>query len=224
MTYQWDFSFLLDHVDLLVRGFVNTILLFAVCMAVGMVLGLIAGMSRVSQYFAVRAAASLYTELFRNVPALVLLFWFYYAIPVLTGWQSSAFVAALIALSLYTGAYSAEIYRAGIESVEKGQWEASRALGMTRMQQFRYVVVPQAMRRMIPAFTNRAIELAKATTLASTISFAELLYNARLIAEYKYRPLETYTALALLFAAIILPLSYLTIRMEKRMRANEERN
>jgi polar amino acid transport system permease protein len=141
----------------------------------------------------------------------------FYALPILTGMQSSPWVASVVSLSLYTGAYSAEIYRAGIASIESGQWEAARALGFGYRNQMRYVVLPQALMRMVPAFGNRAIELAKATTLASTIAFGEVLYTAKTIAEDQYRPLETYTAVTLLFTAILLPLSYACIRLERRL-------
>lgn len=218
MEYQWDFSFLWTNGHLLLLGLVNTIQLAFVSLTAGLLVGLAAGLGRVSQSAFVRTLAAAYTEFFRNVPGLVLVFWFYYAIPILSGRQSSAWLASAVALSLYTGAYCAEIYRAGIESVERGQWEAARALGMSRRKQLRYVVLPQALSRMIPAFTNRAIELIKTTTLAATVSVAELLYTAKLIAEEQLRPLEAYTTAALMFTAIVLPLSYFAVRLEKRMR------
>jgi polar amino acid transport system permease protein len=218
MKYQWEFDFLWNSRWLLLLGLTNTLKLAVVSLAAGLMIGLITGIGRVSTSRFVRGIAGAYTEFFRNIPAIVLIFWFYYAIPVFTGWQATAWMTSIVALSLYTGAYCGEIYRAGIESVEKGQWEAARALGFDRAKQFRYIIVPQAIARMVPAFTNRSIELVKTTTLASSISLAETLYTAKLLAEDQLRPLEAYTAAALIFTSIILPLSYLAFRLERRMR------
>ena len=164
-----------------------------------------------------RFIGTFYVETIRNTPGLVQLIWVYFALPILTGMQSSAWVAAAVSLSIYTGAYSAEIYRAGISSIELGQWEAARALGFGYRDQMRYVILPQALLRMIPAFGNRAIELAKATTLASTIAFGELLYTAKTIAEDQMRPLETYTAVTVIFTAVLLPVSYFFVWLERRL-------
>lgn len=216
MNYQWDFSFLLNYLPLLGYGALNTLRLAVTTFVAGMIIGLFAGLGRLSPVRLVRTAATVYVEIFRNLPGIVLIFWFYYAIPIITGWQSSVWVAATVALSLYTGAYCAEIYRAGIESVNRGQWEAARALGMNPWLRMRYVILPQALRRMIPAFSNRAIEVLKTTTLTSTLAFAELLYTAKLIAEDQFRPLEAFTAVSLLYTAICVPISYLSLWLERR--------
>ncbi|MFC3678384.1 amino acid ABC transporter permease [Ferrovibrio xuzhouensis] len=218
MQYHWDFDFIWNSRSLLLLGVLNTFKLAVISLSAGLLIGLFTGIGRVSPSRLIRIISSIYTEFFRNVPGIVLIFWFYYAIPVLTGWQATAWLASTVALSLYTGAYCGEIYRAGIESIEKGQWEAARALGFNRVKQFRYIIIPQALSRMIPAFTNRAIELLKTTTLASSISLAETLYTAKLLAEDQLRPLESYTVAAFIFTIIVLPLSYLAFRLERRMR------
>lgn len=220
MAYTWDFNFLLSVGPLLLKGLVNTIKLWAVALSCGLAIGLVMGLCRTAPSAILRGIGTVYVESIRNTPGLVQLIWFYYALPIMTGLQSSAWLAATVSLSLYTGAYSTEIYRAGIASVEAGQWEAARALGFGYGNQMRYVVLPQALMRMIPAFGNRAIELAKATTLASTIAFGELLYTAKTIAEDQLRPLETYTAVTLIFTAILLPLSYACIWLERRVARN----
>jgi polar amino acid transport system permease protein len=221
MPYSWDFAFLWALGPLLLAGLLNTAKLWAVALACGLSIGLVAGLMRTAPSALLRGIGTVYVETIRNTPGLVQLVWFFYALPILTGVQSSAWLAAAVSLSLYTGAYSAEIYRAGIASIEIGQWEAARALGFGYGKQMRYVVLPQALRRMIPAFGNRAIELAKATTLASTIAFGELLYTAKTIAEDQLRPLETYTAVTLIFTAVLLPVSYACIRLERRLAASE---
>lgn len=217
MTYQWDFGFLVHLGPLLLKGLENTAKLWLVSLCCGLAIGLVMGIFRTSPSRLLRAIGTFYVEAIRNTPGLVQLIWVFYALPILTGMQSSPWVAATVSLSLYTGAYSAEIYRAGIASIELGQWEAARALGLGYVDQMRYVVLPQALMRMIPAFGNRAIELAKATTLASTIAFGELLYTAKTIAEDQLRPLETYTAVTLLFTVVLLPVSYAMIQLEKRL-------
>lgn len=217
MTYHWDFAFLLQLGPLLLKGLANTAKLWIVALFFGLAIGLVMGISRTAPSRILRGIGTFYVETIRNTPGLVQLIWVFYALPILTGMQSSPWIAATVSLSLYTGAYSAEIYRAGIASVELGQWEAARALGFGYMHQLRYVVLPQALMRMIPAFGNRAIELAKATTLASTIAFGELLYTAKTIAEDQLRPLETYTAVTLLFTVVLLPVSYAMVRLERRV-------
>jgi polar amino acid transport system permease protein len=217
MAYQWNFDFLLQLAPLLLQGLANTAKLWAVALCCGLLIGLVMGIFRTAPSRTLRIIGTFYVETIRNTPGLVQLIWVYFALPILTGMQSSAWVAAAVSLSIYTGAYSAEIYRAGISSIEFGQWEAARALGFGYRDQMRYVILPQALFRMIPAFGNRAIELAKATTLASTIAFGELLYTAKTIAEDQMRPLETYTAVTVIFTAVLLPVSYFFVWLERRL-------
>lgn len=217
MAYEWDFAFLWVLWPHLLAGLAGTAKLWAVALTWGLVIGLVVGIFRTAPSRILRGIGTVYVEAIRNTPGLIQLIWFYYAIPMATGWQASAWLAAVVSLSIYTGAYSAEIYRAGIASIERGQWEAARAIGFGFGAQMRYIVLPQALMRMIPAFGNRAIELAKATTLASTIAFGELLYTAKVIAEDQMRPLETYTAVTVIFTAILLPVSYACVWLERRL-------
>lgn len=216
MNYTWDFNFLVQLGPLLLGGLLNTAKLWVVALLAGLVIGLVMGVLRSMPSALLRGIGAVYVESIRNTPGLVQLIWFFYALPILTGIQSSAWVAATVSLSLYTGAYMTEVYRAGISSVEAAQWDGAKALGFGYRDQMRYVILPQAIMRMIPAFGNRAIELAKATTLASTIAFGEVLYTAKTIAEDQLRPLETYTAVTLLFTVMLLPLSYGCIWLERR--------
>lgn len=218
MKYTWDFSIVIIYYPILLSGLLNTIKLSAVCFVAGLFLGLFFGILRTMPSRALKFAGAFYVEIFRNVPSLILLIWFYYAIPAATGWQLSIWMAATVALSVYSGAYSAEIYRTGIEAVDRGQWEAARALGFGYFWQMRYIVLPQAIPKMIPAFTNRGIELVKATTLASTLAYPDLLYQARVIGESAYRPLEAYTVVAALFTALLLPLTYFALWLEKKIK------
>lgn len=158
-------------------------------------------------------------EFLRTTPALVQLFWIFYALPILIGVRLEAFHAAFIALSLYTAAFMAEIFRAGIESVERGQWDAAKALGMNWLAQMRRVVVPQAVQRMLPPLVNQAIELTKTTSLVATIAYADLLYNALVLASQTFRPLEIFTGVALVYFVILTALSLAAGRLERRFAA-----
>jgi polar amino acid transport system permease protein len=125
--------------------------------------------------------------------------------------------AAALGISLNSAAFSGEIFRGGIQSIEPGQWDGARALGMTRGQAMRRVILPQAVRRMLPALTNRAIEIFKMTTLASAIAYVELLQQGRLIASLNFNPIEAYTAVAILFFICLWPLVRLTYALERRL-------
>jgi polar amino acid transport system permease protein len=217
VKYTWDFSFLIQNYPLFLRGLLGTLKLAASALSIGLVVGVVIAMARMSKLWAVRLLASSFVELFRNIPPLILLFWFFYAIPIFLGWQSSSFFAAFVGLSLYVSAYSAEIYRTGIQSIDRGQVEAAKAVGFSYGKTMRYVVLPQAIKRMIPALTNQSIELVKSTALASTIAYAELLYEAKLVSDVEFRPLESYTTAAVIFIAVLVTLSFLSTRIERRI-------
>ncbi len=158
-------------------------------------------------------------EVFRNTPVLVQIMWFFFAFPIISPFDIDAFSAATLGLTLNTTAFSSEIYRAGIRSIERGQWEAGKALGMSYGEQLRRVILPQAVRRMLPAFMNRAVELLKMTSLASVIAYPELMYQAKIISTIEFNPIEMYTSVALMFFAIVFPLALLVQRFELKHKA-----
>jgi polar amino acid transport system permease protein len=160
---------------------------------------------------------------FRNTPVLVQIIWFYYAFPVLIDVQMPGFAAAVLGIGLNATAYSAEIFRAGIQSIERGQWEAARAIGMQYMAIMRRIILPQAIRRMIPAFANRMIEIFKATSLASAIAVGELLFRGEELANTIYRPMEIYTIVAIVFFVLIYPLALLTYWLEWKLNSKSRR-
>jgi polar amino acid transport system permease protein len=216
--YHWDFLAVLGNLDLLLRGLLVTIELAALSFAVGLALGLFVGAARFSKNKALNWPATAFIEVLRNTPALVQLMWFYYAFPILIGAQLTAFGAAAVALSLNTAGFCAEIFRGGMQSIARGQWEAARALGMTYPQLLRRVILPQAVRRMIPAFTNRGIELTKMTSLASTIAVAELLYEGKLLSSIIYRPIETYSTVAVIYFVVLHAATLIVNRLELHLR------
>jgi polar amino acid transport system permease protein len=218
MNHQWDFTFLYSYKHVLLEGLLNTLYLSFSVLIGGLLIGTLIAACRISNSKILRAFGSIYVELLRNLPALVLLFWFYYMIPVLTGIQSGRFETAVAAFSLYTGAYFGEILRGGIQSIDRGQWEASKALGMSAPSVFGNIILPQAIRRTLPALTNEAIEVIKISAFAATIAYPDALYQAKLISDTEYRPVETYTAVAVLLTAIILILSALSYALELKFR------
>jgi polar amino acid transport system permease protein len=215
--YEPDFATILRDWDLLARGVWLTLALWAIAYAFGLAGGLLLGLARISGRKALDWPATAWIEVFRNTPVLVQLVWFYYAFPVLTGLQMSGFAAAALGLTLNTSAYAAEIFRGGIASIARGQWEAGRALGMTRARLMRRIVLPQAVRRMVPAFTNRAVELGKVTSIASVIAVHELMYEARLLSANTFRPFEVFTAVAVIYFIAIYPMTLLSYRLEARL-------
>ena len=215
--YRWDFGPVLANADLLAAGLVNTLRVTATALAIGLVLGLVLALLRLSGRRLASWPAGLTIEVFRTTPPLVQLFWFYFALPLVAGIEMTPFMAAATTFSIQSAAFFAEVFRGGIASIERGQWEAARAIGMTRGQTLRRIVLPQAIKRMIPAFLERAIELMKTTTLVATISYADLLYAANEIAQRSFRPLETFTVAALAYFAVIFVASQLARRVERRL-------
>ena len=216
MNYRWNFAPVFDNLDVLLAGAVGTLKLFAICVVLGMGFGLVVGLGRHARARWIHAPATAFVEFFRNTPVLVQILWFYYALPILLPFQIGPLVAAALGISLNSAAFSAEIYRGGIESIERGQAEAARALGMTGAQAMRRVILPQALRRMLPALTNRGIEIFKMTTLASAIAYIELLQQGKLLASLNFNPIETYTVIAVVFFLCLFPLVQATYALERR--------
>lgn len=219
MGYQWDFGSLLRYAPLLLRGVEYTLGYTVSTVLLGLVVGLLLGLARLSRSRLVNAPLVAFIEVFRCTPLLVQIVWFYYALPVLAGVEIPAWLAALLDLSLYTGAFYAEIFRGGILSIEAGQWDAARALGLRRWPMMRRVILPQAVRRMVPPFMNQSITQLKNTSLISTIAIPDLLYQGQLITADTFRPLETYTVVALIYFAILFPATRLVQAYEQRLAA-----
>lgn len=214
MDYNWDFASVLANKALLFTGLKNTLILGSTTLSIGLFLGLFIGAARFSGKPLLYWPSTAFVEVFRNTPVLVQIMWFFFALPIIMPIDINAFTAASLGLTLNTAAFSSEIYRAGLQSIHKGQWEAGKALGMTYAQQMRRVILPQSIRRMLPAFMNRAIELFKMTSLASVIAFGELMYQAKIVSTIQFNPIEMYTSVALIFFAVLFPMTILVRRYE----------
>jgi polar amino acid transport system permease protein len=182
---------------------------------IGTGLGLFLGLMRRSDNAALRYPAAIYIESFRSTPILVQLVWIYYSMPILTGLQMGNIMSCAIGLGLHCSAYIAEIFRAGVNSIEKGQWDAARAIGMRYPKLMLRIILPQAIRRMIPPLINEFATLIKLTTLGSVLAVNELLHEAENLINNTYRPLEIYTAVAIAFAIMIYPFIYASQRLER---------
>jgi len=216
MGYEWSFGFLWRYTGLFWTGVQVTLAYTVGTVLLGLAIGLVLGLARLvpSRWVAVPLVA--FIELFRCTPLLVQIVWFYYALPVILNVQVPAVVAATLVLSLYTAAFYAEIFRGGIVSIERGQWDAARALGLRWGPMMRRVVLPQAVRRMVPPFLNQSIIQLKNTSLVSTIAVPDLLYQGTLITSDTYKPLEVYTVVALIYFALLFPATRLVQWLEGR--------
>jgi polar amino acid transport system permease protein len=222
----------LRNLMFLMGGFRLTLELSAVAVALGVVLGLIGALALRSRIGFVRMVTRAMVELVRIVPLFVILLWVYYALPILVGgWSDtwagralapivdmSPFTAATLALSANAGAFLTEIFRAGIEGVPRGQVEAARSLGMDARVTFRRIVLPQALRRMLPATVNQFVTTVKDSSLAAAIGLAELTRRATELQTQTYRPLELYSVLALEYLAVLLVLTWVARLVERKVR------
>jgi His/Glu/Gln/Arg/opine family amino acid ABC transporter permease subunit len=205
--YVWDFGAFFKYLPFLLRGMEVTILVSVLSMGVGAVVGLAVAFARLSPLPPLRWLAAFYVDFLRSTPLLVQLVWVFFALPILVGYSLPPVVAGVITLGAYSGAYLAEIFRAGIVSVASGQRHAALALGMTRIQVLKRIILPQALVRMLPPIASTLITLVKDSSLVSVISVAELMWAAQSLASISLRPVEVLTGTGFLYIALTYPLS-----------------
>ena len=215
------FNVIADSIPYLLQGLEITLLVTSMSLLFSLIIGLAAGLMRISKRWYFYGPATVYVELLRNTPVLVQLIWVYYCLPLLLGIDFSATISCIIALSLHGGAYVGEIARAGIQSIDTGQYEAGKSIGLTYQQLMRKIVLPLAFRRIVPPLANEGVTLLKYSSLVSTLGVADLTYNAQLVATTTFRPLEVYTFLAIEYLILCLFLSYLAHRLEQRLAKSE---
>jgi polar amino acid transport system permease protein len=219
--YKWDFNVLWQYWDLFLDGLALTVIYTVGSIAFGIVIGLLTCAARLSGWKSLNLIARLYQEIFRCTPLLVQLLWFYYAFPLIIGYSMDNRVAAMLTLSLYVGSFYAEVFRGGILSIEKGQHEAAAAIGMSGFQSMRRIIMPQAIKRMLPSFINQSVIQFKNTSLVSVISVADLAYMAAVVNGQTYRPLESYTVMAVLYILVLFPITQVADWIELRMRTSD---
>jgi polar amino acid transport system permease protein len=213
-VYKWDFASLLAYRHLFLIGLEYTLGYTLLCVALGLMVGVLAAFAGLSSQAWLRGVVRAYVELFRCTPVLVQLIWFYYALPIVSGIEMTPASAAVLTLALYGGAFYSEIVRAGIVSIDIGQKHAARALGMSPAQVMGSVVLPQACKRMLPALVNQSIIQLKNTSLLSILAVPDLLYQGQTVAHETYRPLEAYTLVAIAYFVVLWPATLFAKRLE----------
>ena len=214
---QFNWLGVIDYIPALLQGLHYTLLVSVVGLVIGFVLGAIFGLGRISRSKIVYGISTAYIELLRGTPVLVQAIWIYFALPLIIGFNIPSLTAGIIVIGLNSGAYIAEIVRGAVQSVEKGQMEAGRSLGLSQHLTMRYVIWPQAFKRMIPPLGNQFIISIKDTSLLSVILVPELIFQGRLVASNHFNAVEIYTTVAIFYLVITLTLSKVLNIMEKRL-------
>ena len=214
---QFNWLGVVDYIPALLQGLYYTLLISVVGLIIGFILGAIFGLGRISRSKILYGISAVYVEVLRGTPVLVQAIWIYFALPLIIGFNIPSLAAGIIVIGLNSGAYIAEIVRGAVQSVEKGQMEAGRSLGLSQHLTMRYVIWPQAFKRMIPPLGNQFIISIKDTSLLSVILVPELIFQGRLIASNHFNAVEIYTTVAIFYLVITLTLSKILNLMEKRL-------
>lgn len=217
------------NIKFLVSGFWNTILLSVIAAVLSIMLGLVVALPGLSNRRPLRWINRIYVEFIRAIPLLPMLFWVFYGLPVVfksigLDIPIDAFWGAILTLAISDSAFTAEIYRAGIQSINKGQTEAAQTIGLNYFQTMRYVILPQAIRRILPPLANQFIYIVKMSAFASVIGMQELTRRANELVVTEYRPLEIYTLLIFEYLVLVLIISQAVRWLERKMGSDERGN
>ncbi len=219
---NFDFDLIARSFPLLLMGAGITIQITAISVGIGLLIGMFVGMARLSKNWIVKAAATVYVDFIRGTPLLVQIFIIYFALPLVLGKRIDPFIAAITACGINSGAYVAEIFRAGIQSIDKGQMEAGRSLGMTWAQTMRFIILPQAFKRIIPPLGNEFIAMLKDSSLVSVIGFEELTRRGQLIIARTYGSFEIWITVAVIYLLMTLTISRLVDYLERRYKIDDK--
>ena len=213
-----NYQLMLDALPLLFAGAGITIEITALSIGIGVIIGLFVGIARICQVKILRMLATAYVDFLRGTPLLVQIFLIYFALPLLSGQRVDPFIAAITACGINSGAYIAEIFRAGIQAVDAGQMEGGRSLGLTWAQTMRFIIVPQAFKKVVPPLGNEFIALLKDSSLVSVIGFEELTRRGQLIIARTYASLEIWCCVAVIYLIMTLAISRLVAFLEWRLK------
>ncbi|XER08339.1 Glutamine transport system permease protein GlnP [Sporomusa rhizae] len=219
---NFDFDLVVRSFPLLLMGAGITVQITALSVGFGLLIGMFVGISRLSLVWPVKALAAVYVDFIRGTPLLVQIFLIYFALPLVVGQRIDPFIAAITACSINSGAYVAEIFRAGIQSIDKGQMEAGRSLGMTWAQTMRYIILPQAFKRIIPPLGNEFIAMLKDSSLVSVIGFEELTRRGQLIIARTYGSFEIWLTVAFIYLVMTFTISRLVDYLERRYKTDDK--
>ena len=222
--YQWGWNIIdpsnvdgLTNLKFLISGITITIYISVISIILAMIIGLVVALPSLSNNKFLSYFNIAYVEIVRAIPLLVLILWIYYGLPIMTGISFSPFVSGIIALTISESAFQAEIFRAGINSINKGQYEVAESLGMNFWKKMRLVILPQAIKVVLPALGNQFVYVLKMSSLVSIIGIADLTRKANELVVSTYRPLEIYTFLILEYLILILIVSYFVRKLEKKL-------
>jgi len=222
--YQWGWNIIdpsnvdgLTNLKFLISGITITIYISVISIILAMIIGLVVALPSLSNNKFLSYFNIAYVEIVRAIPLLVLILWIYYGLPIMTGISFSPFVSGIIALTISESAFQAEIFRAGINSINKGQYEVADSLGMNFWKKMRLVILPQAIKVVLPALGNQFVYVLKMSSLVSIIGIADLTRKANELVVSTYRPLEIYTFLILEYLILILIVSYFVRKLEKKL-------
>lgn len=216
--YEWDFSLVWEYRWVFLQAGRITLTLMVETIALAVPLGFFLAIFRRSRFKVLRLVGRIMVEVSRSIPPLVWVVWFYYCLPILVNVKMSAMATVVIALGLYTGVFFAEIIRAGLQSVDIGQIEAGKSIGMNGIQILKRIAGPIAFMHIFPPFIGQCVLVLKFTTLASMVAVGELLYEAQRISIHTFRPMEILTAVALCYVIIILPVTILSTKWDDKLR------
>jgi polar amino acid transport system permease protein len=208
----------LTNLKFLLSGLTTTIFISVVSIIISMLLGFVVAIPSLAKNRFLTYINIGYVEIVRAVPLLVLILWIYYGLPIMTGISFSPFVSGIIALAISESAFQAEIFRAGINSIKKAQWEAGSSLGLNFFKRLRLVILPQAIKNILPAIGNQFVYVLKMSSLVSIIGIGDLTRKANELVVTTYRPLEIYTFLILEYLVLILIVSFFVRKLEKRLK------
>jgi len=214
---DFDFSVIIDNLPFLLKGMQTTLLLTALAMVGGIVLGTLLALARISSIKPLSIVAASYINFFRSLPLILVIFWFYFLVPLVLGRPVGGFYSVLVAFTLFEAAYYAEIIRAGITSVRAGQFQAARALGLTYGQSMRFIVLPQAFKAMVPVLLTQGIILFQDTSLVYVVGLKDFLVSAELIANRDQRLIEMFTFVAIVYLIISYSASQGVRLLQRRM-------
>ena len=217
MVMNLNVDLMINSIPLLIAGAGITIQITAISVGLGMIIGMFVGIARICNVKVLRFLATVYIDFLRGTPLLVQIFLIYFALPMVLGQRVDPFIAAITACGINSGAYIAEIFRAGIQAIDEGQMEAGRSLGMTWIQTMRYIIVPQAFKNIVPPLGNEFIALLKDSSLVSVIGFEELTRRGQLIIARTYGSLEIWITVAIIYLVMTLTISRLVSYIEKRL-------
>jgi polar amino acid transport system permease protein len=207
----------LTNLKFLLSGLTTTIYISVISIIISAILGFIVAIPSLAKNKLLTYINIGYVEIVRAIPLLVLILWIYYGLPIMTGLSFSPFVSGIIALAISESAFQAEIFRAGINSIKKSQWEAGSSLGLTFYKRLRLVILPQAIKNILPALGNQFVYVLKMSSLVSIIGIGDLTRKANELVVSTYRPLEIYTVLILEYLILILIVSFFVRKLEKKL-------